>query len=149
MNSLFKINQKVIIGIFLFFLIIVGYLLLDKKNSLKETLTKKDSLNFSYDILNPKFTINNIKQNILVSANEGNFIDSNKILLRKNVSFKSNKFLIKSSEVYFNKKNQSAFSNKNSKFISNKTSINAEGFEITNNGDKILFNGQIKIILKK
>lgn len=149
MNSLFKINQKVIIGIFLFFLIIVGYLLLDKKNSLKETLTKKDSLNFSYDILNPKFTINNIKQNISVSANEGNFIDSNKILLRKNVSFKSNKFLIKSSEVYFNKKNQSAFSNKNSKFISNKTSINAEGFEITNNGDKILFNGQIKIILKK
>ena len=149
MNSLFKINQKVIIVTFLFLLIIFGYLLLDKNKNLNKTIDLNDSLNFSYDILNPKFTINNIKQNIAVSANEGNFIDSNKILLRKNVSFKSNKFLIKSSEVYFNKKNQSAFSNKNSKFISNKTSINAEGFEITNNGDKNVFNGQIKIILKK
>ena len=149
MNNLFKINQKVIIVTFLFLLIIFGYLLLDKNKNLNKTIDLNDSLNFSYDILNPKFTINNIKQNIAVSANEGNFIDSNKILLRKNVSFKSNKFLIKSSEVYFNKKNQSAFSNKNSKFISNKTSINAEGFEITNNGDKILFNGQVKVILKK
>ena len=149
MNNLFKINQKVIIVTFLFLLIIFGYLLLDKNKNLNKTIDLNDSLNFSYDILNPKFTINNIKQNIAVSANEGNFIDSNKILLRKNVSFKSDKFLIKSSEVYFNKKNESAFSNKNSKFISNKTSINAEGFEITNKGDKILFNGQVKVILKK
>ena len=149
MNNLFKINQKVIIVTFLFFLFIFGFLLLNKNNNLKKTIDLNDSLNFSYDILNPKFTINNIKQNIAVSANEGNFIDSNKILLRKNVSFKSNKFLIKSSEVYFNKKNQSAFSNKNSNFISNKTNISAEGFEITNKGDKILFNGQVKVILKK
>ena len=149
MNNLFKINQKVIIVTFLFLLIIFGYLLLDKNKNLNKTIDLNDSLNFSYDILNPKFTINNIKQNIVVSANEGNFINSNKILLRKNVSFKSNKFLIKSSEVYFNKKNESAFSNKNSKFISDKTSIKAEGFEITNKGDKILFNGQVKIILKK
>ena len=35
-----------------------------------------------------------------------------------------------------------AFSNKNSKFLSTKTSINAEGFNITEKGDKILYASQ-------
>ena len=135
--------------IFLFLLIISGYLLLHKKNSLKSTTNLKNSLNFSYDILKPKFTINNTKQNISVTANEGNFINADEILLKNNVSFKSNNFLIKSNEVFFNKKNQSAFSDKNSIFISSKTNINAEGFEISDRGDKILFNGQIKVIINK
>ena len=149
MNSLLKINQKVLVIIFLIFLIIFGYLLFDKKNSLKQNEGVKNTLNFSYDILKPKFTINNTNQNISVTANEGNFIDTNKILLKKNVFFKSNKFLIKSNEVYFNKKDQSAFSDKNSIFISSKTNINAEGFKITDKGNKILFSGKIKVILNK
>ena len=149
MNNLFKINQKFFLGLFIFIIIIFIYLLFNKQNILKKTLVINEPLTLSYDILNPKFTINNTKQNISVSANEGNFIDDNKILLRKNVSFKSKKFLIKSPEVYFDQKNQTASSNKNSQFISDKTIINAEGFEISNKGDKILFNGQIKVMLSK
>lgn len=149
MNNLFKINQKILITIFLFLLIISGYLLLYKNNSRKINAEIDKSMVYSYDILKPKFTINNSKQNIAVTANEGNFIDSDEVLLKNNVSFKSKKFLLKSKEVYFNKKDQSAFSNKNSIFISDRTSINSEGFEITDKGDKIIFNGQIKLIFSK
>ena len=109
-------------------LISFSLLIINHKNNLKKAIVSKESLNFSYDILNPKFTINNTNQNIAVSANEGNFIDTNEVLLQNNVKFKSKNFLIESSEVFFNRKNQSAFSNKNSKFLSTKTSINAEGF---------------------
>ena len=39
------------------------------------------------DIDLPRFTINNEEKKIYVSAKEGNFLNSNKILLSKNVCF--------------------------------------------------------------
>ena len=44
------------------------------------------------DIIKPKFSINSEGQKIAVTAKEGNFISENKILLKKDVIFKSKKF---------------------------------------------------------
>ena len=100
------------------------------------------------DIINPKFTINSKKDKITVSAKEGHFINDNKILLKHNVKFFSENFEIESDDVIFDKKNFTASSNESSKFISKKTIISSKGFEITDSGNKINFNGKSKIILK-
>ncbi len=123
--------------------------MLIKQNSRNNNLVIDSSINLTYDIIDPKFTINNKKEKISISANEGNFIDENKILLKNNVTFKSKKFQIESSEVFFDKLQETAFSNKNSKFVSNNTIINSKGFEIKNKGDTIQFNGKTKITLSK
>ena len=110
---------------------------------------KKVNIDNSYDILKPKFTINNNKQKIAVTANEGNFLNNDKILLKNNVLFESNNFKIYSDKVLFDKKNQTATSQEKSTFVSNGTKIDSEGFNITEQGTIINFNGKTKLILNK
>ena len=100
------------------------------------------------DITNPKFAINNSSKKIFVTAKEGNFMDNGKILLKKNVKFKSNEFSIESDNVIFDRESQDAYSENKSIFKANKTVISSEGFNIYENGNKINFNGNSKIILK-
>ena len=100
------------------------------------------------DILEPKFSINSKKQKISVTANEGNFLTEDEIILEKNVIFKSNKFKIYTDNVVFNKKTFVASSQDNSKFISNNTSIDSAGFDIIENGNIINFKGKTKLVLK-
>jgi len=121
---------------------------LTKNNQDKKNLNLNDN-KYSYDIKNPKFTINSNKEKISINAKGASFINTDEILLEKNVIFISDKFTIKSQEVYFNRKNQTAYSKKNSTFISNGAKINSDGFEITNEGNIIEFNGKTKIVLVK
>ena len=100
------------------------------------------------DISEPKFSINSKEQKISVTANEGNFLTQDEIVLEKNVIFKSNKFKIYTDNVVFNKKTLVASSQDNSKFISNNTSIDSAGFDIIENGNIINFKGKTKLILK-
>ncbi len=100
------------------------------------------------DITEPKFSINSTRQKILITAKEGNFVDNNNILLKKNVLFKSNNFSIESDNVIFNRKEQTATSSTESVFKSEKTRISSEGFNIYDSGNKIKFYGNSVIILK-
>jgi hypothetical protein len=109
----------------------------------KISINKKTS-----DILEPKFSINSKEKKISVTANEGNFLTENEIVLEKNVIFKSNKFKIYTDNVVFNKKTLVASSKNQSKFISDKTSIDSVGFDIIENGNIINFKGKTKLVLK-
>tara|TARA_B100001027_G_C16126770_1_gene267415 strand:- start:123 stop:467 length:345 start_codon:yes stop_codon:yes gene_type:complete len=100
------------------------------------------------DITQPKFSINNEKEKIIVTANEGSFISNDKIMLMENVKFSSNQFTIKSDNVTFDRKQQTAQSMEKSVFRSKNTIITSEGFNIYDNGNKINFYGNTKIILK-
>jgi hypothetical protein len=119
--------------------------LVDKTNisENKITINKKTS-----DISEPKFSINSKEKKISVTANEGNFLTEDEIVLEKNVIFKSNKFNIYTDNVVFNKKTLVASSKNKSKFISNKTSIESVGFDIIENGNIINFKGKTKLVLK-
>ena len=149
MNSLLQINKKLIILVFVVLIFITCFTIIIKQNSFTNKLSIDQSISLTYDIIDPKFTINNNNKKISITANEGNFIDKNKVLLKNNVTFKSQKFEIQSSEVFFDKKKETAFSEKKSKFFSNNTIINSKGFEIKNKGDTLFFNGKTKITLKK
>ena len=100
------------------------------------------------DITKPKFSINSNKQKISVTANEGNFLTEDKIMLENNVIFKSNKFKIYSDNVIFNKKNLVASSNNKSIFVSKNAYIDSVGFDIIENGNIINFKGKTKLTLK-
>ena len=100
------------------------------------------------DISETKFSINSKKQKISVTANEGNFLTEDEIILEKNVIFKSNKFKIFTDNVVFNKKTLVASSQDKSKFISKNTSIDSVGFDIIENGNIINFKGKTKLVLK-
>ena len=112
-----------------------------------ESNIEKISIESSYDIIKPKFTINNENENISITANQGNFVNKDQVLLKDNVLFESNKFKIFTEEVLFNKKNQTAKSFNDSLFISGSTKIKAEGFDIIEKGNIIQFNGKTSIIL--
>ena len=150
MNYLLQLNKSLIL-IFLIFLTIISLVFF----FVKEEILSKSKIKFdtisdnSFDILNPKFTINNANEIITIQAEKGNFLDNNNIVLENNVVFKSNKFKIYSSKVLFDKKNQTAYSKKNSTFISEGTTIESKGFEITDKGNIIQFNGKTKIMLLK
>ena len=122
---------------------------------IKDEIFSKSEIKFdtisdnSFDILNPKFTINNANEIITIQAEKGNFLNKNNIVLENDVVFKSDKFKIYSSKVFFDKKNQTAYSKKNSTFISEGTTIESKGFEITDKGNTIQFNGKTKIMLLK
>ena len=149
MNNLLLINRKLIL--FIFFLIslfiIIFYTL--KEGTFSKNLIDIKKEDYSFDIKNPKFTINGRDEEISIKAKGASFINTNEILLEKNVIFKSNTFTLKSPEVYFNQKSQTAYSKKNTIFISKKTTISSKGFEITNKGDNINFKGKTKLVLIK
>ena len=95
MNYLLSLKKKYLLIIIAFIIIISLTVLLYKtlQNTINQTqdisikINKEDS-----DIINPKFTINSKNQKISISANKGNFISNDEILLKNEVVFKSNKF---------------------------------------------------------
>ena len=149
MNFLLSLNKKIFLifsFIFIFFILFIFSL-----NFFESTYysQNKNYLNTkTSDISEPKFTINSKKQKISVTANEGNFLSEDEIILEKNVIFKSNKFKIYTDNVVFNKKTLVASSQDESKFISNNTSIDSAGFDIIENGNIINFKGKTKLVLK-
>ncbi len=150
MNYLLQLNKSLVL-IFLIFLTIISLIFFFVKDEIfSKSEIKFDTISDnSFDILNPKFTINNANEIITIQAEKGNFLNKNNILLENNVVFKSDKFKIYSSKVLFDKKNQTAYSKKNSTFISEGTTIESKGFEITDKGNTIQFNGKTKIMLLK
>ena len=133
------------------FVLIIFILFVFFLNFIKKTDNSKNKITINEklsDILEPKFSINSKKQKISVTANEGNFLSEDEIVLEKNVIFKSNKFKIYTDNVVFNKKTLVASSQDKSKFISNNTSIDSAGFDIIENGNIINFKGKTKLILK-
>ena len=132
--------------IFIFFIVFIfslNFFELTDNSENKIYINKKTS-----DISEPKFSINSKKQKISVTANEGNFLTEDEIVLEKNVIFKSNKFKIYTDNVIFNKKTFVASSQDNAKFISDNTSIDSAGFDIIENGNIINFKGKTKLVLK-
>ena len=149
MNFLLSLNKKIFLivsFIFIFFILFIFSLNFFESTDNSENkiyINKKTS-----DISEPKFSINSDKQKISVTANEGNFLTEDEIVLEKNVIFKSNKFKIYTDNVVFNKKTFVASSQNNSKFISNNTSIDSAGFDIIENGNILNFKGRTKLVLK-
>ena len=149
MNFLLSLNKKIFLivsFIFIFFILFIFSLNFFESNDNSENkiyINKKTS-----DISEPKFSINSKKQKISVTANEGNFLTEDEIILEKNVIFKSNKFKIYTDNVVFNKKTLVASSQDESKFISDNTSIDSAGFDIIENGNIINFKGKTKLVLK-
>ena len=149
MNFLLSLNKKIflifsfIFIIFILFVFVSSFIETSDNSQNKLALDKQTS-----DISEPKFSINSKEQKISVTANEGNFLTEDEIVLEKNVIFKSNKFKIFTDNVVFNKKTLVASSQNNSKFISNNTSIDAAGFDIMENGNIINFKGKTKLVLK-
>ena len=149
MNFLLLLNRKIFLIFsfvfitFIIFVFLLSFIESNNNSESKVTLNKKTS-----DISEPKFSINSAEQKISVSANEGNFLTNDEIVLEKNVIFKSNKFKIYTDNVVFNKKTLVASSQDKSKFISNNTSIDSAGFEIIENGNIINFKGKTKLVLK-
>ena len=149
MNYLLSINKSYILLIsFLIFLIFLFFISFKYYNISGKIKSKENIIISKADITQPKFTINGSNQNIVVTANEGNFVGSNKILLKTNVKFQSNKFIIQTNNVIFDRKNQTAISYTASKFNSENTEILSEGFDIYENGSKIKFFGNATIILE-
>ena len=149
MNYLLSINKSYILLIsFLLFIIFLFFISFKYYNILGKIKSEENNIISKADITEPKFTINGSNQNIVVTANEGNFVGSNKILLKKNVIFQSSKFIIETNNVIFDRKNQTAISYTASKFNSENTEILSEGFDIYENGSKIKFFGNATIILE-
>ena len=150
MNYLLQLNKSLVLIFFIFLTIISLIFFFVKDEIFSKSEIKFDTItDNSFDILNPKFTINNANEIITIQAEKGNFLNKNNIVLENNVVFKSDKFKIYSSKVLFDKKNQTAYSKKNSTFISEGTTIESKGFEIIDKGNTIQFNGKTKIILLK
>ncbi len=149
MNNLLLINRKLILFIFFIILLFIVIFYSLKEGPFNKNLIDIKKEDYSFDIKNPKFTINGRNEEISIKAKGASFINTNEILLEKNVIFKSNTFTLKSPEVFFNQKNQTAYSKKNTIFISKGTTINSKGFEIRNKGDNINFKGKTKLVLIK
>ena len=149
MNFLLSFNKKIfLIYSFLFIVFILFFFLLNFIETTDNSQNRVILNEKTSDISEPKFSINSKEQKISVTANEGNFLTEDEIVLEKNVIFKSNKFKIYTDNVVFNKKTLVASSQDKSKFISNNTSIDSAGFDIIENGNIINFKGKTKLILK-
>ena len=151
MNIILQIKSNVfLITILLLFFLTIGIFLFQTKQ-VKElnTLNNLKLNNNNYDISKPKFTINNHKRKISVSAKGGNFINENEVMLYEEVKFVSKKFRILSNNVLFNKKYQTAKSEANSTFISNKTEIKSQGFSLIEDGAVIRFKGKTNLLISK
>ncbi len=116
--------------------------------SYENKLIEIEAVITNVDITQPRFAINSPTQKIFITANEGNFVGQDEILLKKNVKFSSKKFIIESDNVIFDRKQQTAQSKNKSIFKSKNTTISSEGFDIYDNGNKIKFYGFSKVILK-
>ena len=149
MNFFLHINRNFIfylgIAVFSLFALLIFF----KQINLKNLEIKIESKNLPRaDIEKPKFSINNSSKKIYISAQEGNFLNKDEILLKNNVRFKSNNFSIETEKVVFNRSKQTAQSKSKSLFKSDNTIISSQGFDIYDKGNKIIFYGNSFIILK-
>lgn len=146
-----QLNKKLLLTFIVLVTLLIILILYIQKNQIQKNTSSINgvSVDSSYDIIKPKFTINNENEKILITANEGNFVNNDQILLKNNVLFKSDKFKIFSKEVIFNKKKQTAKSDKNSIFRAKGTEIKSEGFDIIDQGNIIQFNGKTSLTLSK
>ena len=127
------------------FLIIIFY----KQINLNSIIIEENISSLSNaDISQPKFAINNDSKKIYITASQGNFINKDEVLLNKNVRFKSNNFSIETERVIFNRNKQTAKSKTKSMFKSKNATITSDGFNIHDNGNKLIFYGNSYIILK-
>jgi len=149
LNFLLSLNKKIFLVFSLVFIVFILFVFLLNLSETTNNSQNKISLDKqTSDISEPKFSINSKEQKISVTANEGNFLTQDEIVLEKNVIFKSNKFKIYTDNVVFNKKTLVASSQNRSRFISNNTSIDSAGFDIIENGNIINFKGKTKLVLK-
>ncbi len=151
MNIFLQINKKLLLlFIFTLSLLILSLLIFFIRNGkVDSNLDIEVDQNSKFDIVKPKFTINNEKNIISVTANEGNIMDNNDILLKNDVLFQSKDFKIYSDDVVYNRKDQTAKSKNDSIFVSEKTTIKSEGFNIIEQGKIIKFNGKSKLVLSQ
>ena len=147
MNFFLYINRKVFL-IFLFFVAIffVG-LIITKHITINNNFENVKVKMSNVDIEEPKFSINNDDKKINVTASEGNFLNKDEILLRENVKFKSNDFIIETENVIFDRKNETAQSKTRSLFKSKNATILSDGFKINDKGNRITFHGNSFIVL--
>ena len=149
MNFFLYINKKLIFfsGVIISFFFIL--LVLSKQINLSNDEIKNYETNLSNaDISQPKFSINNKSKKIHITAKEGNFLNNDEILLKKDVQFKSNDFSIETDKVIFNRSKQTAQSKTKSLFRAENTTIYSDGFDIYDKGNKIIFYGNSFVILK-
>ena len=149
MNFFLHINRKLIFILGLVILIFFLFVIFTKQINLLYIKPDMNKIRISNaDIEKPKFAINNESKKIYITANEGNFLDKNKILLNKNVRFKSNDFSIETEKVIFNRSEQTAQSKTKTYFKAENTTISSDGFDIFEKGNKIVFYGNSFVILK-
>ncbi len=149
MNSFLHINRKLILFFGLSVIFLIFLFIVIKQMSLLEIELRTSDIEFSNaDISKPKFAMNNDSKKIFITANEGNFLNNDKILLKDNVRFKSNDFSIETERVIFDRNNQTAQSKTKSFFKTKNTTISSDGFNIYDNGNKIIFYGNSFVILK-
>ena len=149
MNFFLYINRKVIIlfGVILISLFLI-IIFLKQININSIVIEDTRSILSNADISEPKFAINNESKKIYITASQGNFINKDEVLLKKNVRFKSNNFSIETEKVIFNRDKQTAKSKTRSMFKSKNATITSDGFNIHDKGNKIIFYGNSYIILK-
>ena len=151
MNYFLLLNKKILLTFIVFIsLLTVSIIFIKFNDKDKKNMSFNDEfIDLSYDILKPKFTINNEKNKIVVTANKGDFLNDNEILLKNKVLFVSKKFKIYSDKVLFNKNDQTASSENESIFLSEGTKIISKGFDIIEEGNIIQFNGKTSLTLSK
>ncbi len=149
MNFFLYINRRFVLFIISIILIFFIILVFSKQILINNiSLINVNQSLTNVDISKPRFTINNKEKKIFITAQEGNFLNENKILLKNKVRFKSNDFSIETENVIFDRNNQSAKSESKSLFKSKKTTIKSNGFDINDKGNKIIFYGKSNIIIK-
>ena len=149
MNFFLHINRKLIFFFGLLILVIFLTIIFSKQITLKNINLELNQTKLSNaDISEPKFEINNNSNKIFITAKEGNFLNNDEVVLKDKVRFKSNEFSIETEKVIFNRDKQTAKSKTKSFFKSKNTTISSDGFNIFDNGNKIVFYGKSIIILK-
>ena len=149
MNFFLHINKNLIFffGLIVFFSFLV--IILTKQLNINNIqLEISDEILSNVDIEEPKFAMNNNTKKIYITAKEGNFLNEDEILLKDNVKFKSNDFSIETERVIFNRDKQTAKSETRSFFKTSNTMISSDGFNIHDDGNKIIFYGNSIIVLK-
>tara|TARA_Y100001970_G_scaffold105869_1_gene132598 strand:+ start:4642 stop:5091 length:450 start_codon:yes stop_codon:yes gene_type:complete len=149
LNFILFINKKKFLFFIIFFILIFFSLIFFSYFKFENEVLKINSIDKNNsDITKPKFSINGNGREIYITAKNGNFLDNEKILLEKDVNFKSKEFHIVSENVIFDRKNLVASSNHNSKFTSRNTLIISKGFDIIENGNVINFKGKTTLKIK-
>ena len=149
MNFFLYINRKLVIllGLIVTFLFLIVVIYKQVNLSAIEINETKNTISDS-DISKPKFAINNESKKIYITAGKGNFLNKDEVLLEENVRFKSNDFSIETENVIFNRNKQTAQSKTKSFFKSKNATISSDGFNIDDNGNRIIFFGNSLIVLR-